>query len=193
MGEETPKRKRAMVKNGSGEGKTEFIGIRVYPHEKEEVERAAKELGLSLGDVLMLPFAADIRIRDGLTQGPLGADAARRMGAEEIVVFTAEECQALVDAVNKYGRNLNQAVKAINRIAASSRMSDFSVSLAVNDIKHLLDDISIEARYLSEIADEVNKVKPFRSGEFFQNRKRGDDSTCETAQVIALETRGEEF
>lgn len=170
MGEETPKRKRAKVNKGSREGKTEFIGIRVYPHEKKEVEWAAKELGLSIGDVLMLPFAADIRIRDGIRDGPLGADKARQLGAEEIVVFTADECQAFANAVNRYGHNVNQAARALNRIATSSHMSDFSLSLAVNDAKQFLEEIVAEVKYLNEFVREMDGITPFRSKE--SNRKR---------------------
>lgn len=170
MGEETPKRKRAKAKSGSGEGKTEDIHFRVYPHEKEEVEWAAKELGLSIGDVLMLPFAADIRIRDGIREGPLGADKARQLGVEEIVVLTADECQAFANAVNRYGHNVNQAARALNRIASSSRMSDFSISLAVNDAKRLLEEIASEVKYLNEFVREMDGIAPFRSEE--SNRKR---------------------
>ena len=164
MAGEANKRKRAKAKSGSGNGKTEDIHFRVYPHEKEEVERAADELGLSIGDVLMLPFAADIRIRDGITQGPLGADEARRLGVSEIVVVTEDEVRALVNAVNRYGGNLNQATRSLNRIASTNRISDFSLSLAVNDIRTLLEDASVEFDYLRELATEIDGIQPFRIG-----------------------------
>ena len=172
MTERNKIRKRAKTKNGSAEGKVERVSFRVYPHEKEKILRLANELGLSIGDVMMLPFAADIRIRDGSTQGPLGADEARRNGVEEVVVFTVDEYLAVANAVNRYGHNLNQAAKALNKIASSNHMSDFSVSLALNDVKHLLDVVAGESRHLSEISDEVRSIEPFRSEESNKNRKR---------------------